>query len=104
MRNSPVAAPAFLGPPTWNDTGWRCCRACNVEWFGETVCFLDPAHLGDAGRLGSWCRHGLRLVRQPGVALCGRCHSHEASEFTREFMDAFALAADSALHAAGLSL
>ena len=102
VRISLAAAPAYVGPPTWEDTGWRCCRACHVEWIGETACFLDPAHPGDVGRLDSWCRHGLRLVRGPGVTVCARCQSHGASDFTGEFMDAFALAADRALQMAGV--
>jgi hypothetical protein len=97
-----AAGPAYVGPFTWDDTGWRCCRACDVEWVGETVCFLEPDHPGDAGRLDSRCRHGLRLVRGPGVPVCTRCGTHAASDYTPEFMDAFALAADRALQAAGI--
>ncbi|MGH9034139.1 MAG: hypothetical protein ACRD0O_00115 [Acidimicrobiia bacterium] len=104
MRISLAAAPAYVGPQTWDDTGWHCCRACNGEWIGEMTCFVDPAHAGDAGRLDAWCRHGLRLVPWPGLPLCARCRSHRASDFTDEFLDAFALAADRALQVAGISI
>ena len=92
-----AAAPSYTGPMTWDDSRWRCCRTCLVEWTGPAGCFLEPAHPGEAGRIRSFCRHGLRRVRRPGADLCVECATHNPADFTDEFHDAFALAADRAL-------
>ncbi len=89
--------PAYVGPLTWDDTGWRCCRTCDVEWVGEGRCFLDSRHAGVRGRLRSWCRHGLRRIAGEAGPVCPWCEQHGASDFTPEFLDVFALAADRAL-------
>jgi hypothetical protein len=92
-----AAAPAYVGPLTWDDRHWRCCRTCLVEWTGDATCFLDRAHRGDQGRLRSWCRHGRRRVRHVGADICGRCETHDPSDFTPEFYDALSLTADRVL-------
>jgi hypothetical protein len=92
-----AAAPAYTGPMTWDDSRWRCCRACLVEWTGGTGCFLEPSHSGERGRLRSFCHHGRRRVRGPGNDVCGECETHDPADFTAEFHDAFSLAADRAL-------
>ena len=92
-----AAAPAYTGPLTWDDSRWRCCRTCLVEWTGTTGCFLELTHPGEAGRLRSFCHHGRRRVRRPGAEVCGECRTHEPADFTPEFHDAFSLAADRAL-------
>jgi hypothetical protein len=94
---TPLAVPAYVGPLTWDDAGWRSCPACDVEWIGGGPCFLDPAHAGHDGRLRSWCPHGLRRVPGDGERLCPACERHEASDFSPEFLESFALAADRAL-------
>jgi len=99
---TPVFGPAFIGPLTWDDSGWRCCRTCDAEWRGETPCFVEPSHAGASGRLRSWCGHGLRCVPGPDGTVCQQCDQHGPSDFTPEFLDAFALAADWALRAAGI--
>lgn len=95
----PAAVPAFRDSVTHDDTGWRCCRTCDVEWTspGETPCFLDPSHPGDPGRLGSWCRHGLRRVPGPGARTCLECRVSASSDFTPEFLDALARFAEAVL-------
>ena len=100
----PTAAPAYVGPATLTDGGWRCCRTCEAEWVDGAACFIDPAHPGDLGRLGSWCPHGLRRFPGPGAALCPECGGPDASGFTPEFLDALTLAADQALRTADASL
>lgn len=97
MLAIPAAVPAYVGPPTWHDQGWRCCRICDVEWGGDTGCFVNSAHPGVPGRLGSWCRHGLRLVEGAGADVCPHCERHDPSDYTAEFMEAFSLAADRVL-------
>jgi len=92
-----AAAPAYTGPMTWDDSRWRCCRTCLVEWTGSSGCFLERSHPGEPGRLRSFCHHGQRRVRRPGAALCGECKTHDPADFTEEFHDAFSLAADRAL-------
>ena len=47
----PLAVAAYAGPATWDETGWRCCRTCEVEWVGKTPCFFDGSHAGSPGRL-----------------------------------------------------
>jgi hypothetical protein len=91
------AAPAYMGPLTWNDAGWRSCPTCEVEWVGGGPCFLEPAHAGHDGRLRSWCPHGLRRVPGAGAGLCPQCERHEASDLSPEFVDSFALGADRVL-------
>lgn len=94
---TPLAAPAYVGPLTWADEGWRSCPVCDAEWIGDGPCFLNPTHSGHDGRLRSWCPHGLRRVPGEGAPLCPDCERHETSDFTPEFMDLFALSADRAL-------
>jgi hypothetical protein len=92
-----AAAPAYIGPLTWDDSRWRCCRICLAEWTGDTSCFLERSHPGDPGRLRSWCRHGRRRVRVAGADVCRVCATHDPGDLTPEFHDAFALAADRVL-------
>ena len=94
---TPVAVPAYTGPLTWDDAGWQSCPACDAEWIGAGPCFLNPAHPGHAGRLRSWCPHGLRRVPGEGAGLCPECKRHDLSELSPEFVDSFALMADRAL-------
>lgn len=93
----PLAVPAYVGPLTWDDAGWRSCPTCDTEWVGEGPCFLNPAHPGHTGRLRSWCPHGLRLVPGQGAPLCPDCERHAPSDFSPEFMEQFAITADRAL-------
>jgi hypothetical protein len=92
-----AAAPGYTGPMTWDDSRWRCCRTCLVEWTGTTGCFLEPSHPGEPGRIRSFCRHGLRRVRLAGADVCLECETHAPADFTAEFHDAFSLAADRVL-------
>ncbi len=94
MNAVPTAIPAYVGPFTWDDGGWRCCLPCDVEWVGDGRCFLEPSHPGVPGRLRSWCTHGLRRVPGAGLPVCPSCQSHAPSDFTPEFMDALAIIAD----------
>ena len=68
-----------------------------MEWLGPGSCFLEPAHAGRAGRLASWCKHGLRLVAGYGAALCPDCERHEASDYTHQFVELLVIAADHAI-------